>query len=107
MAHAKENFLLKGIRGNIGKELVFKQYASGTVIGLYPRKSKKKRTELQLLYNNRFKESVKYAKAILANRELKKKYEAKAKKNGRRPYNYAMSEYTELVKAGKLPEKKG
>ena len=80
MAHGKGNFLLKGMRGNIGKELVIKQYASGTVIGLFPRKPKKKPTELQQLYNNRFKESVKYAKTILANRKLKKKYEAFLKK---------------------------
>jgi hypothetical protein len=99
MAHGKGNFLLQGISGNIGKEIVIKQYKGYTVIGRFPRMPKKKPTALQQLYEERFKEAVKYAKAILANRELKQQYALKLKP-GQRVYNYAVKEYLALAKAG-------
>jgi hypothetical protein len=102
MAHGKGNFLLQGIRGNIGKEIVIKQYAGNTVIGRFPRMPEKKPTALQQVYEDRFKEAVKYAKAILANRKLKQQYALKLKP-GQRVYNYAVKEYMALAKAGKIP----
>jgi hypothetical protein len=101
MAHGKGNFLLQGISGNLGKEIVIKQYGAYTVIGRFPRMPKKKATPLRDLYEDRFKEAVKYAQAILANRELKQQYALKVKP-GQRIYNYAIKEYMTLAKAGKI-----
>lgn len=104
MAHGNGNFLLKGIRGNLGKQLVIKQYGTRMVISMYPRMPKKKNTELQQLYEDRFKDAIKYAQSIIYNWDLKKKYAARLKP-GQRVFNQAIKEYMALVKAGKLPPK--
>jgi hypothetical protein len=106
MAHGKGNFLLQGISGNIGKEIVIKQYKGYTVIGRFPHMPKKRNTELQLLYEERFKAAVKYAQAINRNPVLKQAYASKLKP-GQRVYNYAVKEYMALARAGKIPSQIG
>ena len=104
MASGEGNLLLQNIRGHIGKELVIKQYGNKIVITKYPRIRKQKPTALKKIYEARFAAALKYARAILRNDELKKQYKARLKP-GQRVYNYAISEYLKLAKAGKLPSK--
>ena len=92
MAKGNGNLLLKNISGHIGKELVIKQYGNKTVIARYPNMPKHKPSKIKTVYENRFKDAIIYAKAILADKVLKAKYEAKLQP-GQRVYNYAISEY--------------
>lgn len=65
MAQLATNSALQGLRGRLGQELVFKHYGDKTVVTAYPDMSRVKRSERQKLENNRFKEAVAYAKAVL------------------------------------------
>ena len=92
MAKGKANPLLKGISGKIGKEFILKQYADKTVVTKYPVMPKEPPTDLQKIYETRFSNAVKYARAICRKPHLKKLYEPKLRP-GQRVYNFAISEY--------------
>ena len=104
MAKGEGNLLLSNMHGRIGKEFVIKRCGNKTVIACYPRIPKHKPTELKKIYEDRFAAALKYARTILCNTELLKQYKAKVKP-GQRVYNYAISEYMKLAKAGKIPQK--
>lgn len=103
MAKANGNLLLKNFRGQIGKQLVVKQYKDKIVITSYPDMPKDKPTKLQLLYRNRFCDAVKYANNITADPVLNSKYEAKLKP-GQKVVNYAIAEYLHDVKLKEGPK---
>ena len=98
MARAGKNSVLNAISGQLGKQLVFKQYSDKTVISKYPDMDGVKPSRKQKNNQNVFKEAVAYAQKIIRNRELKKKYSEKVKR-GQSVYNYAMKEY--YMKKGK------
>ena len=108
MARGDGNLILQNMRGSIGKELVVKQYADKIVLAKYPRNSRRKGkrkikpTPLKKIYEGRFAEALKYSRAIRCNIQLSKKYRARLKP-GQRLYNYLISEYMKLAKAGKAP----
>lgn len=105
MASGKGNLILAGISGSLGKEWLVKQYKGGRIVFTrYPEKIKRPYTKLRALREGWFAAAVKYAQAINSNQELKKAYEAKVKP-GQRVYNYAISEYMELARTGKIPPK--
>ena len=64
MARINQHSLLKGLKGQIGKQLVFKQYGKKTVVSRYPDMSNVKPSVLQLENQTRFGKAVAYAKAI-------------------------------------------
>ena len=97
MAILTENNLLKGLRGHIGKKMVFKQYGDKTVVAAYPYMSKVNKSALQKLKHGWFKDAVVYAQKILRNRELKAQYQQKVKK-GESVYHYAIKEYLSQFK---------
>ena len=92
MAHSKNNPLLEGVSGKIGN-LVIKQYPNGKiVITKLPDMSSVKRTELQSIYQNKFAEAVKYARA--AKRDpLKSAAFEKVLKDGQDVYHAALSSF--------------
>jgi hypothetical protein len=92
MARAGKNSALNAISGQLGKQLVFKQYSDKTVISKYPDMDGVKPSRKQKNGRNLFKEAVAYAQKIIRNRELKKKYSEKVKP-GKTVYHYAMQEY--------------
>ena len=92
MARTKSSFILKDVSGAIGKELVIKQYASGTVITAYPDMSRTKTSDLQQLKQKHFAKAVAYAQSIVRNPVLKKASTKKLKK-GERVYNAAIKDY--------------
>jgi hypothetical protein len=92
MARLTENSALKKISGQLGKQLVLKQYGDRTVITQYPDMSRIKPSALQKHKRNVFKEAVAYAKDISRNPDLKKKY-LKKTKQGESVYHYALKEY--------------
>lgn len=92
MARTKNGMLLNEISGGIGKQLVVKQYAYGTVVSAYPDMSHVKPSQLQQLQQTLFAKAVAYAQSITRN-PVKKKAYAKKLRKGERVYNAAIKEY--------------
>jgi hypothetical protein len=82
----------KGLRGQIGKELVFKKYGKKTIVTRYPDMSKVKPSTLQKKGRKRFAEAVAYARTILHTPRLKAAYQKKVRK-GQDVYHYALQEF--------------
>ena len=97
MARLGKNNILRDISGQIGKQLVFKNYGDRTVITQYPDMSRVKPSRKQKSNRNLFKEAVAYAKTINCNPALKNKY-AKKVKPGESVYHFAIKEYLEKNK---------
>lgn len=92
MARINQHSLLKGLKGQIGKQLVFKQYGKKTVVSRYPDMSKVVPSILQKEQRGDFAEAVAYAKTINNDPVLKAKYAKKVKK-GKSVFQYAIQEY--------------
>ena len=96
-----DNPLLKHTSGKIGDVIVVKQYSYGTVISAIPDMSRVKKSELQKIKQNYFKDAVAYAKTILRDPDKKAAY-AKTLKAGKTVYHAAIQEYLEKVKKGEV-----
>ena len=92
MARVQKNAVLKGLSGQLGKQLVFKQYGNKTVVSRFPDMSKIKPGKLQQQKSSLFSEAVAYARAIINDPVLKKKYQTKVKR-GQTVYHYAIQEF--------------
>lgn len=92
MALSSNNPLLKNARGKLGKFVVFKTYAYGTVISNYPDMSKVKPSKKQLAEKKRFGDAVRYAKDVLADPEKKAALQAKLSP-GKSVYHAAIREF--------------
>jgi len=97
MAQSVNSVLLHNLRGQIGKQLVVKQYGQKTVVTKYPDMSKVKPSKLQKTKRTAFAEAVAYAQGILYD-PVKKNAYAKKLKKGVSVYHAAIKEW--LGKAG-------
>ena len=98
MAVNNNNIIISGTSGQIGKQLVLKQYSFGTVVSKYPDMSKVQPSALQRKGRNKFAEAVAYAQNIIRNRELKEAYKLKLPKKVKSIYHYAIKEYLQKNK---------
>lgn len=80
------------LRGQLGKQLVFKRYKDKVVITSYPDMSRIKPSRKQKQSRSLFKEAVAYAKRINHDAALKAKYLQKVA-TGESVYHYAIKEY--------------
>jgi hypothetical protein len=92
MARVPKKSILNKAKGQIGKEIVVKQYNYGTVITRYPDMSKIKKSVLQKKEQSLFKEAVKYAQSIIRDPKKKAEYAKKLSK-GKSVYHAAIQEY--------------
>jgi hypothetical protein len=92
MARSRSNLITRGLKGQLGKELVFKQYGKKTVVSRYPDMSHVKPSTLQKEKRSRFAEAVAYAQRINNDPVLKAQYKKKVKKK-QTVYHYALQEY--------------
>jgi hypothetical protein len=92
MARIKNNVLMEGLSGTVAGLMVYKHYASGTVVSKIPDMSGVKPTAKQKKEKKVFAQAVAYAKGIL-NDSVKKKALAKKLKTGERVYNAAIREF--------------
>ena len=95
---SNSNILLKGVSGQLGKEIVIKKYGKKSVITKYPDMSKVQPSALQRKGRNKFAEAVAYAQNIIRNRELKEAYKLKLPKKVKSIYHYAIKEYLQKNK---------
>ncbi len=92
MARVKQNALIKGLSGRIGKSIVFKTYGNVTVVSAYPDMSNVKLSAKQKTENKKFKEAMAYAKSQMADPTAKALY--KAKTTGmQKPHNLAIADF--------------
>jgi len=94
MAKSRDNVVMQGASGKIGKTLVFRQKGDQTIIARTGKKRAdgKPYTEKQLKVQNRFLDASLYAKKAILDIPLKALYEAKANIN-QTAYNVAFKDY--------------
>lgn len=92
MATQRNNLLTKGLTGSINRQLLFKQYAYGTVVSKMPDRSKVILSDDQKKANRNFQRAVAYAKSIINDPVKKASYLTKVPP-GKTIYHYAIREY--------------
>jgi hypothetical protein len=92
MAQSNTSLLLRQLRGQIGKQIVVKQYGKKTVVTAYPDMSRVKPSKLQKKGRSKFAEDGVYAQAINNDPVKKAAYKKKVKK-GKTVYHSAIQEY--------------
>ena len=93
MAKAKLNPSLEELRGKIGR-LVYRRTASGkTIVTKCPDMSEVEWSPAQQAERERMKQATAYAKAAMADPEVRTIYLKMAKKKKRQPFRVAVSDY--------------
>jgi len=91
MAKVKQNAILQGISGILGKELVFRQMKDGrTIISTKPDFSNRIFSEGQLTHQKRFQEAAAYARGAAKTNPI---YAELAKEASKNAYNIALSDW--------------
>ncbi|HCB02634.1 MAG TPA: hypothetical protein DEP19_09655 [Anaerolineae bacterium] len=93
MAKVVLNPVIKSIHGKLG-DMVFRRSQTGkpTLIKLADM-SNVKWSKAQKAHRQRFKEAVAYARSAMSNSQVRAVYEKLAKKQGKRPFDLAVSDY--------------
>lgn len=93
MAKSKDNVVMQGASGTIGRMLVFRQRAGQTIIARRPvMKEGRVYTAKQIEVRERFADAAYYAKSAIQDEDLKAAYESVAKP-GQSAYNIAFRDY--------------
>jgi hypothetical protein len=93
MARIKNNVLVKGASGNLGKQVVYKQRGNDTHMALMPKTRKDASpTEKQEGVRELFTEAAQYAKGAVSSPDIKKEYQKKAS-NTNTAYNIAFRDF--------------
>lgn len=94
------------LSGQIGKQLVFKNYDGKTVVTRHPDMRGINPSERQKERRNIFKEAVEYAKSVCRDPGLKEIYAIKVAK-GQSVYHFAIKEYMQAAKSEQGTEDSG
>jgi hypothetical protein len=89
MAKIKDNVMVKGFSGTIGKQLTFRQIGGQTFVSNYQKAPAVAATEKKLAAQARFGIATAYARRAVKDPELKVLYQALVK-GGQRAFNIAM-----------------
>jgi hypothetical protein len=92
MAESKNNIIVRGMSGSIGKQLVFKQYGDRTIVSAMPDMSRVVKSKKQKAENNKFREAIAYARSQMVDPVSKVEYKAKAK-GLQKPHNVAIADF--------------
>ena len=85
--------MIKSIRGKVGG-YVFRRTHTGEIsLSKSPDMSNVKWSKAQKDHRKRFKKAVAYAKAAMAEPKVSARYEKRAAKEGKRPFDLAVSDY--------------
>ncbi len=99
MALLAANSVLQGLTGMIGNQLVFRKSGDKTVVSKKPYRCRRRTSELQQLYLNKFKEASKYARTLLRDPGKYEYYTKLAKKHKKRcAYNLIISDYMLFIR---------
>jgi hypothetical protein len=89
MAKVKDNVMVKGFSGTIGKQLTFRQIRGETFVSNYQKAPAVAATEKKLAAQSRFGIATAYARKTVKDPELKAMYQVFVK-GGQRAFNIAM-----------------
>jgi flagellar motor switch protein FliM len=89
---------LEKLSGQIGHELVFKQYGDKTIISKYPDMSKRKLSKKQLRNLDIMAEANSKARSIMTNEKLKREAQVRLNVTRNKLYHALIREYFEAVK---------
>jgi Fic family protein len=64
MAHVHDNIVLEGVRGAVGKKVVYKKVNGKTIVSKYPDMSNVTYNKAQKKYQTQFAEAVAYARSV-------------------------------------------
>jgi hypothetical protein len=93
MSKVNDNLLVRGARGNIGKQFVYRKRGDDTIIARMPKVNKDAvPTDKQLQKRDLFSDAIDYAKGVVASPDLKKEYEKKLAP-GKTAYNLAVRDF--------------
>jgi len=99
MAIVTGNPILQGFSGVLGGNLVFRQYGDKTIVSVKREPRRQKKSALQQLYLDNFKEASRYARQLLRDPNTLDHYRKLAKKQGKHSaYNLVISEYIKRVR---------
>jgi hypothetical protein len=87
------NPLLHKLSGQIGKQLVFKQYGDKTVVSKYPDMSRRKLSPKQIQVNEMMADAHYQAKTVLATEELRVAAQVRLNVTRNRLYTALIKEY--------------
>src|SRR5690242_18137020 len=91
MAESKNNYIMFGMSGKLGKLLVFRQRGGKTIATAVPVRTGSF-TEEQLQVQNKFKEAASWARGILKNADNRKFYSSQAT-GGQSAFNMAIADW--------------
>ena len=90
MSKVNDNLLVRGARGNVGKQFVYRTRGDDTIIARMPKVNKDAvPTDKQVQKRDLFSDAIDYAKDVVASPDLKKEYEKKLTP-GKTAYNLAV-----------------
>jgi hypothetical protein len=95
-----ENILLKNLSGQIGGQLVVKQWGGKTIITKYPDMSKRKLSPKQRHINKLMQEANYAAKGIMADETSRNAAQLRLNVTRNKLYTALIKEYFQLAKAG-------
>ena len=98
MAEEKDNYVIRGTSGRIGKLLVNKIINGKTFITKYPDRSKVKYTKEQIEYREIFAKAAKFASEIVSDPVKKSKYPRQGRKS---IYHCALTDFMKEYKRNK------
>lgn len=92
------NPFMKGVRGAIGKQLVFREFGNKTVISAYPNMSGHKRTAAQKKQNNKMRRANIECKLIMADEQKRNAAQLRLNVTSNRLYHALMKELMKEMK---------
>ena len=93
MSKVNDNLLVRGARGNVGKQFVYRTRGDDTIIARMPKVNKDAvPTEKQAQKRDQFSDAIDYARDVVASPDLKKEYEKKLTP-GKTAYNLAVRDF--------------
>jgi hypothetical protein len=95
------NLLLKELSGQIGKQLVFKQYGNKTVVSNYPDMSRRVLSPAQLQVNETMVEANYEARKIIADEGLRNAAQVRLNVKRKKLYTALIKEYFKNVREAK------
>lgn len=102
MANISENLLVRGARGNVAKQFVYRKHGNNTHIAKMPKISKDLvATEEQQGQRSLFSSAAMYAQGAISSPELKVQYQKKAGP-GKTAYNIAFRDYLKAPVVSKI-----
>lgn len=105
MAKSRDNMVMQGASGKVGRNLVFRQKGDQTIIAKAPRQVKGRvLSEKQIKVQNKFYDASQYARRAMLDPLLKSAYAEKATIN-QQPYNVAFKDYFHVPTIRKLDDR--